>query len=60
MGWSFAFEPSVSVIHYEGGSTTVKTDKRNAIETESRILYYKEYRREHSWLLWIYEKISKM
>ncbi|RJV06238.1 glycosyltransferase family 2 protein [Bacteroides sp. AF34-31BH] len=59
-GWSFAFEPSVSVIHYEGGSTTVKTDKRNAIETESRILYYKEYRREHSWLLWIYEKISKM
>lgn len=59
-GWHFVFEPSVTVIHYEGGSTTVKSAQRNAIEMESRMLYYKEYKHEHNWLLRLYEIISKV
>lgn len=58
--WRFSFEPSVSVVHYEGGSTTIKSAKRDTIEMESRMLYYKEYKHEYSWLLWLYKKISKI
>lgn len=43
-GWYFAFDPSVTVVHYEGGSTTVKSSQRNAIELESKMLYFKEYK----------------
>ena len=59
-GWRFAFEPSVLVIHYEGGSTTVKMTKRNTIEMESRMLYYKKYKHEHRWLLWLYKTIFQL
>lgn len=59
-GWRFAFAPSVSVIHYEGGSTTIKTAKKDAIEMESRMLYYKEYKNEHKWILWLYKIIYKI
>lgn len=59
-GWYFVFEPSVTVVHYEGGSTTVKSSQRNAIEMESRMLYYKEYRRVNTFLLWLYKWIEKI
>lgn len=59
-GWNFAFEPSVRVIHFEGGSTTVKSSKRNAIEMESRMLYYKEYKRINRILLLFYKWIEKL
>lgn len=57
-GWHFAFEPSVAVVHYEGGSTTVKSCKCNAIEMESKILYYKEYKHVSATLLWLYKRIE--
>lgn len=59
-GWHFAFEPSATVVHYEGGSTTVKNSRRNAIEKESRMLYYKEYRRVNTILLWLYKWIEQI
>lgn len=59
-GWSFAFEPSVYIIHYEGGSTTIKNSKRNALEMESRILYYREYKHINKILLLLYKWIDKM
>lgn len=59
-GWHFAFDPSATVVHYEGGSTTVKSSKRNAIEMESRMLYYKEYRHVNIALLWLYKLINKI
>lgn len=59
-GWKFAFEPSVGIIHYEGGSsTTVKSSKRNAIEMKSRMLYYREYKQVNRLLLLIYKLIEK-
>lgn len=59
-GWHFAFEPSATVVHYEGGSTTVKSSRRDAIEMESRMLYYKEYKRVNIALLWLYKLINKI
>ena len=59
-GWHFAFEPSATVVHYEGGSTTVKSSRRDAIEMGSRMLYYKEYKRVNIALLWLYKLINKI
>lgn len=59
-GWNFAFEPSVKVIHYEGGSTNVKSSRRNAIELESRLLYYREYKHVNRILLFLYKLIEKI
>ena len=59
-GWHFVFEPSAIVVHYEGGSTTVKSSRRDAIEMESRMLYYKEYKRVNIALLWLYKLINKI
>lgn len=59
-GWGFTFEPSVSVIHYEGGSTDVKTSQRNAIEEESRMLYFREYRHVSKLMLNLYRIMKKI
>lgn len=59
-GWHFAFEPSATVVHYEGGSTTVKSNRRDTIEMESRMLYYKEYKRVNTAFLWLYKQINKI
>jgi len=56
-GWHFLFAPSVVVVHYEGGSTTVTNAKRNSFEMESRLLYYKEYMHENRILLKLYQWI---
>lgn len=39
------YEPSVTVLHYEGGSSTASSDRKKKIEKTSREYYYKEYRR---------------
>lgn len=59
-GWHFAFEPSVAVVHYEGGSTTVKSSRRNAIEMESKMLYFREYKHVNAALLRLYKFIDRI
>lgn len=59
-GWNFAFEPSVKVVHFEGGSTNVRSSRRTAIEMESRMLYYKEYKHINRILLLFYKWIEKI
>ena len=59
-GWHFVFEPSVTVIHYEGGSTTVKSAQRNAIEMESRMLYFREYKHVNVALLRLYRWMEQI
>lgn len=52
------FEPAVSVLHYEGNSTTdTPSDARRKIEMESRLHYYKKYKGINSFLLFIYKQI---
>lgn len=60
MGWNFVFDPSVYIIHYEGGSTNIKESKRNSIEMESRMLYYKEYKHVNKIVLLLYKWIEKI
>lgn len=59
-GWHFAFEPSVAVVHYEGGSTTVKSNRRNAIEMESKMLYFREYKHVNAALLRLYRWMEQI
>lgn len=59
-GWYFYYEPSATVIHYEGGSTTIKSTIRNAIEKESRMLYYKEYKHVNRFILWLYNWLERI
>lgn len=56
-GWIFRYEPSVCVIHYEGGSTDIKSKKRDAIEMQSRLLYYCEYMHVNRLMLWLYKVV---
>lgn len=58
-GWHFSIDPSVVVVHYEGGSTNVKNTQRDAIEMESRLLYFKDYKYENICTLWLYKMIFK-
>lgn len=56
-GYRFYFAPSVSIVHFEGGSS--KSINKKRIEEESRILYYKEYKNEPSFVIWLYHMMWK-
>lgn len=56
-GMKFRYEPSACVIHYEGGSTDVKSRTRNDIEMQSRLLYFREYMHVNPFILWLYKLI---
>lgn len=52
------FEPSVTVLHYEGNSTSSTASKtKQRIEMDSRLYYYRTYMHESSIVLWLYKFI---
>lgn len=54
-GWHMYYEPSVSVIHFEGGSTNSHSDTKKRIEKESQKIYFRYYKNISPLLLKIWE-----
>lgn len=52
------FDPNCIVLHYEGGSTEFTRSKKNRqISKKSSLVYYKNYRQENQFILWLYSII---
>ena len=59
IGKGFFYEPSVEIVHYEGGSSKKISKKLKTINKASALLYYKKYKKINNVILWLYRLICE-